>query len=79
VYSWPPPNTFGRSKVWKGSFKELQRELSTITRVVVHPKYRTIGLGVKLVKENLPKAPTPCVETIAVMARYNPFFKKEKK
>jgi GNAT superfamily N-acetyltransferase len=76
VYSWSPPNTFGRRKVWKGTFKEMQKELSTITRVVVHPKYRTIGLGVKLVKETLPLAPTPCVETIAVMARYNPFFEK---
>jgi ABC-type lipoprotein export system ATPase subunit/GNAT superfamily N-acetyltransferase len=76
VYSWAPPNTFGRSKVWKGSFQQMQKELSTITRVVVHPKYRTIGLGIKLVKETLPLAPTPCVETIAVMARYNPFFEK---
>jgi ABC-type lipoprotein export system ATPase subunit/GNAT superfamily N-acetyltransferase len=76
VYSWSPPNTFGRRKVWKGTFKEMQKELSTITRVVVHPKYRTIGLGVKLVKETLSLAPTPCVETIAVMARYNPFFEK---
>jgi GNAT superfamily N-acetyltransferase len=76
VYSWPPPNTFGRSKVWKGSFQQMQKELSTITRVVVHPKYRTIGLGIKLVKETLPLAPTPCVETIAVMARYNSFFER---
>jgi ABC-type lipoprotein export system ATPase subunit/GNAT superfamily N-acetyltransferase len=76
VYSWSPPNTFGRSKAWKGSFRQMQKELSTITRVVVHPKYRTIGLGIKLVKETLPLAPTPCVETIAVMARYNPFFER---
>jgi ABC-type lipoprotein export system ATPase subunit/GNAT superfamily N-acetyltransferase len=76
VYSWSPPNTFGRSKVWKGNFEQLQKEMSTITRIVVHPKYRTIGLGVKLVKETLPLAPTPCVETIAVMARYNPFFER---
>jgi ABC-type lipoprotein export system ATPase subunit/GNAT superfamily N-acetyltransferase len=76
VYSWSPPNTFGRSKVWKGSFQQMQKELSTITRVVVHPKYRTIGLGIKLVKETLPLAPTRFVETIAVMARYNPFFER---
>jgi len=76
VYSYPPPITFGRSKVWKGSFKQLQREMSTISRVIIHPKYRTIGLGVKLVKETLPKAGTPFVETLAVMAKYNPFFEK---
>jgi ABC-type lipoprotein export system ATPase subunit len=76
VYSYPPPNTFGRSKVWKGSFQELQKEMSTITRVIIHPKYRTMGLGIKLVHETLPLAPTPCVETLAVMAKYNPFFEK---
>ncbi|PMB75180.1 MAG: hypothetical protein C0193_01680, partial [Candidatus Bathyarchaeota archaeon] len=76
VYSFPPPTMFGRSKVWKGSFSELQKELSTITRVVIHPKYRTIGLGARLVKETLPLAGTPNVETLAVMAKYNPFFEK---
>jgi len=76
VYSYPPPTTFGRSRVWKGSIRKLQREISTISRVVVHPKYRTVGLGVKLVKETLPKAGTPYVETLAVMAKYNPFFER---
>jgi len=56
--------------------KKLNQKLSAIMRVVVHPKYRTIGLGIKLVKETLPLAPNPCAETIPVMARYNPFFEK---
>jgi GNAT superfamily N-acetyltransferase len=76
VYSFPPPTMFGRSKIWKGGLSQLQKELSTITRVVVHPKYRTIGLGAKLVKETLPLAGTPNIETLAVMAKYNPFFEK---
>jgi len=76
VYSYPPPTTFGRGKVWKDNFHKLQREISTISRVIVYPKYRTIGLGVKLVKETLAKAGTPYVETLAVMAKYNPFFEK---
>jgi len=76
VYGCPPPFTVGRSRVWKGDFEQLQREVSTITRVIVHPKYRSTGLGVKLVRETLPLAGTPCVETLAVMARYNPFFEK---
>jgi ABC-type ATPase with predicted acetyltransferase domain len=45
-------------------------------RVVVHPKYRTIGLGQQLVRETLAQCGTPWVETTAVMARYNPFFEK---
>ncbi|MBN1245516.1 DUF2075 domain-containing protein [Candidatus Bathyarchaeota archaeon] len=76
VYSYPPPACFGRSKVWKGTLQQLQREVSVISRVVVHPKYRSIGLGAKLVGETLAQAGTPYVETVAVMARYNPFFEK---
>jgi len=56
--------------------KELNEKLSIITRVVVHPKYRTIGLGSKLVRETLPLAGTPYVEMPAVMAKYNPFAEK---
>ena len=56
--------------------KELNAKLSIISRVVVHPKYRTIGLGVKLLKETLAKAGTPYVEMPAVMAKYNPFAEK---
>jgi ABC-type phosphate/phosphonate transport system ATPase subunit/GNAT superfamily N-acetyltransferase len=76
VYSYPPPFCFGRSKVWRGDFKRLQHELSTISRVVVHPKYRTVGLGARLVRETLEKAGTPFVEALAVMAKYNPFFER---
>jgi ABC-type lipoprotein export system ATPase subunit/GNAT superfamily N-acetyltransferase len=77
VYCYPPPTTFGRRLVLpKMSMKELNQKLSIITRVVVHPKYRTIGLGAKLVKETLPLAGTPYVEMPAVMAKYNPFAEK---
>jgi len=35
-----------------------------------------MGLGVRLVKETLCRAGTSCVEALAVMAKYNPFFEK---
>ncbi|MCL6579493.1 MAG: GNAT family N-acetyltransferase [Candidatus Bathyarchaeota archaeon] len=77
VYCYPPPTAFGRRLVLpKMSMKELNEKLSIITRVVVHPKYRTIGLGAKLIKETLPLAGTPYVEMPAVMAKYNPFAEK---
>ena len=76
VYSCPSPVTFGRTRVWKGNLKQLQQEVSTISRVIVHPKYRSIGLGAKLVAQTLNQAGTPNVETVAVMAKYNPFFEK---
>ena len=77
VYAYPPPTCFGRKLVLpKMSQKELNEKLSIISRVVVHPKYRTIGLGAKLVKETLPLVGTPYVEMPAVMAKYNPFAEK---
>lgn len=77
VYCYPPPTCFGRRLVFpKMSVKELNEKLSIISRVVVHPKYRTIGLGAKLVRETLSKVGTPYVEMPAVMAKYNPFAEK---
>lgn len=78
VYSYAPIVTFGRRQAFGYVVKqpELNERLSIISRVVVHPKYRTIGLGKFLVQETLPLSPTECVETIAVMAKYNPFFER---
>jgi ABC-type transport system involved in cytochrome c biogenesis ATPase subunit/GNAT superfamily N-acetyltransferase len=77
VYCYPPPAAYGRRMVLpKMSMRELNEKLSIISRVVVHPKYRTIGLGAKLVRETLPLAGTPYVEMSAVMAKYNPFAEK---
>jgi ABC-type lipoprotein export system ATPase subunit len=74
VYTWPPPACYGRRmKLPKLTMREFNSCLSTINRVVIHPKYRTIGLGVKLIRETLPLAGTRYVELIAVMAKYSPF------
>jgi len=53
--------------------RELNEKLTIINRVVVHPKYRSIGLGAKLIRETLPLTGTAYVEIVAVMAKYNPF------
>jgi tRNA(Met) C34 N-acetyltransferase TmcA len=60
----------------KMSMKEMNQKLSSISRVVVHPKYRTVGLGSKLIQDTLPLAGTQYVEMSAVMAKYNPFAEK---
>ena len=74
VYVHPLSTAPCRSRVLKiNSMKELNEKLTRIARVVVHPKYRTIGAGVKLVRDSLPLCGRPCVEMIAVMAKYNPF------
>src|SRR5208337_1903307 len=77
VYSYPPPSCYGRRLVLpRMSMGELNTQLSTINRVVIHPKYRSVGLGAKLIRETLPLAGTPFVELIAVMAKYSPFAEK---
>ena len=74
VYTYPMSAAPGRATVLKiKSMKELNEKLCRVTRVVVHPKYRTIGASVKLLRESLPLCGKPYVEMIAVMARYNPF------
>jgi ABC-type transport system involved in cytochrome c biogenesis ATPase subunit/GNAT superfamily N-acetyltransferase len=77
VYTYPAIATTGRKLILHNiTIRELNQKLSNIMRVVVHPKYRTIGLGQQLVRETLAQCGTPYVETTAVMARYNPFFEK---
>jgi ABC-type transport system involved in cytochrome c biogenesis ATPase subunit len=77
IYSYPPPACYGRHVVLpRMTIQEMNKQLSIINRVVIHPKYRTIGLGAKLIRETLPLAGTPYVEMIAVMAKYSPFAEK---
>ena len=74
VYVCPMGAAPCRSRVLKiESMKELNEKLARVARVVVHPKYRTIGASVKLLRESLPICGKPYVEMIAVMAKYNPF------
>jgi len=77
VCGYPPSASFRRRLVLpKMSMKELNEKLSVVSRVVVHPKYRTIGLGSKLVHDTIALAGTEYVEMSAVMAKYNPFAEK---
>ncbi|AIF70190.1 ABC transporter ATP-binding protein [Palaeococcus pacificus DY20341] len=79
-----------RSLLWEKAKWQALRESDTagarIARVVVHPDYRSDGLGqlsVKSALEWIKERRIPemrkrkhLVETIAQMARYNPFFEK---
>jgi ABC-type ATPase with predicted acetyltransferase domain len=77
VYCYPPPACYGRRLVLpRMTMQDMNRQLSTINRVVIHPKYRTVGLGARLIRETLPLAGTLYVELIAVMAKYSPFAEK---
>jgi GNAT superfamily N-acetyltransferase len=58
------------------SAAKLNREMRTISRVVVHPMFRSTGLAVALVRHVLRHAQTPCVEALAAMGRVHPFFER---
>jgi hypothetical protein len=55
------------------TIQEMNQDLRTINRIVIHPKYRAICLGERIIRETLPLVGTPSVELIAVMAKYSPF------
>lgn len=73
-------------KVKEESLKKCNTAAARISRVVIHPDYRGDGLGsfavktaIEWIKERrIPemKKPKQIVETIAMMARYHPFFEK---
>ena len=54
----------------------LNDEVRCLSRVVVHPQWRGLGLAVALVREALRTATTPCTEALAAMGRVSPFFEK---
>jgi N-acetylglutamate synthase-like GNAT family acetyltransferase len=54
----------------------INEEIARISHVIIHPKFRGIGLGEFLVKETLSKVNAKVIEVLAVMARYNPFFER---
>jgi ABC-type ATPase with predicted acetyltransferase domain len=52
----------------------LNAEVEAISRVIVHPIYRGLGLARRLVRHILTTSPMAMVEALAVMGRYHPFF-----
>ena len=78
LLSPPYVSCWGRSLLFKRvpGLRELNRWLYTASRVVLHPMYRGIGLGSRLLRAALMASDRPYVELVAVMARYNPFAEK---
>ena len=78
VFSPPYVSCWGRKLLFERvpRLRELNRWLYTASRVVVHPSYRGIGLGARLLREALLASDRPYVELVAVMARYNPFAER---
>lgn len=85
VYTMPMPGCELRNVALAGRYDGLDRvtriklinsEIRRIARVVIEPRFRGLGLAVRLVRETLGLVGTPIVESLAVMGSVNPFFEK---
>jgi GNAT superfamily N-acetyltransferase len=54
----------------------INANIRRISRVVVEPRYRGLGLASRLVRETMPLVNVPIVEALAVMGWINPFFER---
>jgi GNAT superfamily N-acetyltransferase len=85
VYTMPNPRIELRSVATGGAFCGLDRQtelellnryVRCIARVIVEPRFRGIGLAVRLVRETLPRLDVPLVEALGVMPLVNPFLER---
>ncbi|MGB7158168.1 MAG: GNAT family N-acetyltransferase [Tepidisphaeraceae bacterium] len=63
-----------REMTHKERLRFTNAHVRTISRVVVHPQFRALGLASELVRTLIAHCPTRYVEASAVMARVHPFF-----
>jgi GNAT superfamily N-acetyltransferase len=54
----------------------INRNIRCISRVIIEPRFRGLGLASRLVRETMPVMRIAIVEALAVMGRVNPFFEK---
>jgi len=85
VYSMPAPGLELRSAATGGVFQGLQRSMAMqlinenircISRVIIEPRYRGLGLASWLVAETMGRLDVPIIEALAVMGQVNPFFER---
>ena len=56
--------------------RRLNAEIECISRVIVHPLFRGLGLATALVRHALATAGTPMVEALAAMGEVHPLFEQ---
>jgi ABC-type ATPase with predicted acetyltransferase domain len=67
---------FGISGMRKQHLRFINRHIRTISRVIVHPQFRALGLSSLLVRCICKHSDTRYTEAMAVMGRAHPFFEK---
>ena len=85
VYKMPTPGAELRNVATGGLFTGfdrstqlvlLNKNIRCINRVIIEPRFRSLGLASRLVRETMPKINVPIVEAMAVMGIVNPFLEK---
>jgi len=85
LYTMPTPNCQLRDAATGGIFKGFDRatqlamlnaRLRCISRVIIDPRFRGLGLAGRLVRETMPLLDVPIIEARAVMGRFHPFFER---
>lgn len=85
VYSMPSPVLEMRSVMTDHFFAGLDRStqlalvnknVRRISRVIIEPRFRGLGLASHLVRETMPWLNVPIIEAVAVMGLVNPFLEK---
>ena len=54
----------------------INKNIRCISRVIIEPRFRGLGLASRLVAETMVEVEIPIVESLAVMGKVNPFFEK---
>ncbi|MDD5327270.1 MAG: hypothetical protein PHY02_05590 [Phycisphaerae bacterium] len=54
----------------------INKNIRLISRVIIEPRFRGLGLASRLVRETMPVMGVPIIEAMAVMGIVNPFFEK---
>jgi hypothetical protein len=54
----------------------IDKNIRCISRVIIEPRFRGLGLAGRLARETMPKVNVPVIEAMAVMGLVNPFFER---
>lgn len=54
----------------------INRNIRRISRLIIEPRFRGLGLAARLVRETMPQLNVPIIEAVAVMGRVSPFLER---
>ncbi len=83
VYSMPKQQLVGRNVYFNKKYinakgvpilTEVNKDILTGSRFIIHPMFRGIGLGKEIVKMTAPLVDRPYIEIVSTMSKYNKFL-----